>query len=68
MLVVGIGTDSVRLLTQIDDPDIIGRIKSQSTGQRAATFKEHLQRLTDPKTRKRTNFDNDDTVTPACKS
>ena len=65
ILVLGVGTDSVNLLSQIDDPEAIRNI-TVSTEQRTVSFKEHLQRFTQPKTQKRNNLQNDNAVTPSC--
>ena len=66
ILVVGVGTDSVNLLTQIDDPEVIHSIRADTTDHRAATFKEHLKRFTHPKTRQRTETRNENAAASTC--
>lgn len=68
ILVLGIGTDSVNLLTQIDDQEVIRGIQSESSDHRPASFKEHLQRLTQSKTRQRTKTHNENAVVSSCES
>jgi flagellar protein FliO/FliZ len=47
ILVLGISSDKVSLLTQIDDPTIINGIISRKDSQRSIlSFKDQLQRLT----------------------
>ncbi len=48
VLVVGVGSDNVNLLTQIDDPDLLNRLKAAPKKHRAVSFKDQLQRLTKP--------------------
>ncbi len=64
VLVLGVGTDSVRLLTQIDDPEVLRTITTEAQTDRPASFKEHLQRLTNSKNRKHAHVENDRAVTP----
>jgi flagellar protein FliO/FliZ len=66
VLVLGVGTDSVNLLTRIDDPEILRGITVASKEKRQASFKEHLQRLTNPKTRKRPHVDSDGSAKAPC--
>jgi flagellar biogenesis protein FliO len=68
LLVLGVGTDSVNLLTQIDDPEILGRIAAASKDRPAASFKAHLQRLVSPTSRKPTHVDSDGSVSAPCDS
>jgi len=66
VLVLGVGTDSVNLLTQIDDPEILHAITTETHNERRSTsFKDHLQRLTNPKIRKHPADENDRAVTPS---
>lgn len=46
VLVLGVGPDSVRLLTQIEDQEIIKGINEEKASQRELNFKDHLKRLT----------------------
>ena len=47
VLVLGVSSDRVNLLTQIDDPEVINRITSRLDSQRSIlNFKDQLQRLT----------------------
>jgi len=66
VLVLGVGTDSVNLLTRIDDPEILRGITTASKESRQASFKEHLQRLTNPKARKHPHVDSDGSVKSSC--
>ncbi len=66
VLVLGVGADSVNLLTQIDDPEVLQEIVTETRNdRRAASFKEHLQRLTNPKTREHANPESDGVVSPS---
>jgi flagellar protein FliO/FliZ len=66
VLVLGVGTDAVNLLTRIDDPEILRTITTGSKERHPASFREHLQRLTNPKTRKRPHVDSDGSVKAPC--
>lgn len=68
VLILGVGADNVNLLTQIDDPEVLRDITVASKDRRHASFKEHLQRLTNPATRKHTKVDSDGSVTTSCDS
>ncbi len=63
VLVLGVGTDVVNLLTRIDDPEVIRDITAASEDRRTSTFREHLQRLTTPSQRKITKTEEDGSVT-----
>ena len=66
VLVLGVGTDSVNLLSRIEDPEVIREITTASGDRRNAGFREQLQRLTNP--RKLTSVDKDGSVTSSCSS
>ncbi len=67
VLVLGVGTDAVNLLTRIDDPDLIGSIAAEShNDRRTASFKEHLQRLMNPAAQKHKSIEENKTVAPSC--
>jgi flagellar biogenesis protein FliO len=63
VLVVGVGSDNVNLLTQIDDPELVDTITSVPKKHRALNFKDQLYRLT--KTRQRDAPDFHDASTGA---
>lgn len=66
VLVLGVGTDSVNLLTQIDDPEVLRDMAAETQNdRRASSFKEHLQRLTKPKVLNHSKVGKDQTVTPS---
>lgn len=46
ILVLGVGTDNVNLLTQINDPEILNSISLNPKKQRVLGFKDQLNRLT----------------------
>ncbi|MGD2184593.1 MAG: flagellar biosynthetic protein FliO [Desulfobacterales bacterium] len=46
ILVIGISGDSIRLLTQIDDKEILDQIQKQGSGHVAPSFSEHLNKIT----------------------
>ena len=48
VLVLGIGTDRVNLLTKIDDPEILKALSVEPEKQRVTGFREQLRRLTRP--------------------
>lgn len=68
ILVLGVGSESVNLLTQIDDPEVLRDISTETTDRQTVSFKEQLQRLTHPKTHKHTSVEIDATVSPSCDS
>lgn len=49
ILVLGLGADSLSLLTKIDDPSIINGLKDEKEGTSVSSFKEHFHRLIHPK-------------------
>lgn len=55
ILVLGVGADNVNLLTQIDDPEILDTIVSPPKKQRILGFKDHLNRLTRPQQKNRSD-------------
>jgi flagellar protein FliO/FliZ len=66
VLVLGVGTDAVNLLTRIDDPEILRSIATASKEKHPASFREHLQRLTTPKTGKSPHVDSDGSAKAPC--
>lgn len=46
VLVLGIGTEQVNLLTRIDDPDVIAGLQPTQQEKGAIGFREQLQRMT----------------------
>jgi len=46
ILVIGISGDSIRLLTQIEDKDILDRIQKEETGHIAPSFSDQLNKIT----------------------
>ena len=46
ILVVGVSGDRINLLTAIDDPVIINRIKEQANGSAGVAFGQHLKYFT----------------------
>lgn len=46
VLVVGVGSDNVNLLAQIDDPELVNTITATPKKNRALNFKDQLHRLT----------------------
>jgi flagellar protein FliO/FliZ len=68
VLILGVGADNVNLLTQIDDPEVLRDITVASKDRRQVSFKEHLQRLTNPTARKYNKVDNDGSVATSCDS
>lgn len=45
LLVIGISGDSIRLLTQIEDKDILEQIQKEGTGLSAPSFSDHLNKI-----------------------
>ena len=45
LLVIGITGDSIRLLTQIEDKDILDQIQKEGTGLVAPSFSDHLNKI-----------------------
>ncbi|MGD9181195.1 MAG: flagellar biosynthetic protein FliO [Desulfobacterales bacterium] len=45
LLVIGISGDSIRLLTQIEDKDILDQIQKEGTGLIAPSFSDHLNKI-----------------------
>jgi flagellar biogenesis protein FliO len=45
LLVIGISGDSIRLLTQIEDTDILDQIQKEGTGIIAPSFSDHLNKI-----------------------
>ena len=45
ILVIGISGDSIRLLTQIEDPDILNQIQKEEVGLIAPSFSDHLNKI-----------------------
>ena len=45
LLVIGISGDSIRLLTQIEDKDILDQIQKEETGFSAPSFADHLNKV-----------------------
>jgi flagellar biogenesis protein FliO len=56
VLVLGIGSDNVNLLTQINDPEILNDIKTASGRQRSLSFRDQLQRFTQPQNKRQSNI------------
>lgn len=46
ILVVGISGDSIRLLTKIENPEILDRFKKQASGNMSPSFSDHLSKIT----------------------
>lgn len=46
VLVLGVGTDQVNLLTRIDDPEVLAQVAGQEEVSTGRSFREQLQRLT----------------------
>ena len=46
LLVIGISGDSIRLLSQIEDKDILDRIIKEETGHIAPSFSDQLNKIT----------------------
>jgi flagellar protein FliO/FliZ len=46
ILVIGISGDSIRLLSQIEDKDILDRIQKEATGFIAPSFSDQLNKIT----------------------
>ena len=46
ILVIGISGDSIRLLTQIEDKDILDRIQTEASGLIAPSFSDQLNKIT----------------------
>lgn len=55
VLVLGIGSDNVNLLTQINDPEVLDDIKTASGRHRSLSFREQLQRFTQPQNKRQSN-------------
>lgn len=45
LLVIGISGDSIRLLTQIEDKDILDQIQKEATGLGVPSFSDHLNKI-----------------------
>jgi flagellar biogenesis protein FliO len=45
LLVIGISGDSIRLLTQIEDKDLLDQIQKEETGLSAPSFADHLNKI-----------------------
>jgi flagellar protein FliO/FliZ len=45
ILVIGISGDSIHLLTQIEDKDILDQIQKEGTGLIAPSFSDHLNKI-----------------------
>ncbi|MGD9225503.1 MAG: flagellar biosynthetic protein FliO [Desulfobacterales bacterium] len=45
LLVIGISGDSIRLLTQIEDKDILDQIQKEGSGLIAPSFSDHLNKI-----------------------
>jgi flagellar protein FliO/FliZ len=45
ILVIGISGDSIHLLTQIEDKDILDQIQKEETGLIAPSFSDHLNKI-----------------------
>jgi flagellar protein FliO/FliZ len=45
LLVIGISGDSIRLLTQIEDKDILDQIQNEETGLSTPSFADHLNKI-----------------------
>ena len=46
ILVVGISGDSIRLLTKIEDKEILDQIQEQASGRLTPSFSDHLNKFT----------------------
>ncbi len=46
VLVLGVGTDQVNLLTKIDDPEVLAELAGQDEVKTGRSFREQLQRVT----------------------
>ena len=46
ILIIGISGDSIRLLTKIEDPEILERFQKQAVGHLAPSFSDHLNKIT----------------------
>lgn len=46
VLVVGVGTEQVNLLTRIDDPEVLSQLAGQDEMNAGRSFREQLQRMT----------------------
>lgn len=46
VLVVGVGTDQVNLLTRIDDPEVLSQLGGQEETRTGRSFREQLKRVT----------------------
>jgi flagellar biogenesis protein FliO len=46
ILIIGISGDSIRLLTKIEDKEILDQIQTQVSGQMAPSFSDHLNKIT----------------------
>jgi flagellar protein FliO/FliZ len=52
VLVLGIGTEQVNLLTRLDDPDAIAALETNTRSDRGVGFREQLQRMIRPFTQR----------------
>lgn len=62
VLVLGIGSDNVNLLTQINDPEVLKDIKTSSGGHRSLSFRDQLQRFTQPQNNRQSKADEETAV------
>ena len=46
ILIVGISGDSIRLLTEIKDKEILDQFKNQASGNMSPSFSDHLNKIT----------------------
>jgi len=46
ILVIGISGDSIRLLTKIEDKEILDQFQTHSSGPMAPSFSDHLNKIT----------------------
>jgi len=46
ILVIGISGDSIRLLTKIEDKEILDQFQTQANGPMAPSFSDHLNKIT----------------------
>ena len=46
ILILGISGDSIRLLTKIEDKEILDQIQTQISGPMAPSFSDHLNKIT----------------------
>ena len=46
ILIIGISGDSIRLLTEIKDKEILDQFKKQASGNMSPSFSDHLNKIT----------------------